>query len=104
MNEETTYLVNYRLEKALNCLEEGRVIAKNNLFHGAVNRLYYSCFYAVTALLLSKGLNSKTHKGVRNLFHIHFIETKLFSANLSKFFSQIFNARHKSDYEDFVLI
>ena len=104
MNAEGLELVRYRLDKAENTLLEARLMVENNLWDGAVNRLYYSCFYAVTALLFSRGISSKTHKGVRNLFHINFIEIGIISKELNKFYSELFNARKKSDYEDFAWI
>lgn len=101
MTEEEIYLINYRIEKALTTLVEAKLMFKNNLLHGAVNRLYYACFYSVIALLLTKYLSAKTHKGVRNLFNLHFVETNLITKDISKFYSELFNARQRSDYEDF---
>jgi len=40
-----------------------------------VNRLYYSCFYAVSALLVRDGLSSLKHAGVRSLFKRHYVRT-----------------------------
>ena len=104
MTEEEIYLINYRIEKAFTTLVEAKLMFKNNLFHGAVNRLYYACFYSVIALLLTKSFSAKTHKGVRNLFNLHFVETNLITKELSRFYSELFNARQKSDYEDFATI
>jgi len=40
-----------------------------------VNRLYYACFYAVSALLIQQGLSSSKHTGVRSLFNRHYVKT-----------------------------
>lgn len=101
MKNEKVNLINYRLDKAYTTLKEAELMIAENLFNDGVNRLYYSCFYAVIALLLTKDTHAKTHKGVRNLFQIHFIESGLLSRDLSKFYAELFNARQKSDYEDF---
>lgn len=42
-----------------------------------MNRLYYACYYAVTALLISNGLNATTHAGVRTMLGLKFIKTGL---------------------------
>ena len=104
MSEERKYLLRYRIEKAYTTLREAKLMAEKSLWNGALNRLYYSCFYAVIALLLTKDLSAKTHKGVRTLLHLHFVETNVISKEQSKFYSELFNARQKSDYEDFVNI
>lgn len=36
----------------------------NGYLHGTVNRLYYACFYAVSALLLTEGFSSSRHSGI----------------------------------------
>ena len=102
MTEEIIHLLNYRIEKAFTTLEEAEIIIQRGFFNGGVNRLYYACFYAVTALLLTKNYSPKSHKGTRNLFHIHFVETKIISSELNRFYSELFNARKKSDYADFM--
>lgn len=45
-------LVVYRLDRANETMQEARLLARENFYNAAVNRLYYSCFYAVQALLL----------------------------------------------------
>jgi hypothetical protein len=34
----------------------------------AINRMYYACFYAVSALLASKNINITSHAGLRQKF------------------------------------
>lgn len=47
-------LVLYRIEKARNTLEDAHILASSERWNACVNRLYYACFYAVTALLLKE--------------------------------------------------
>lgn len=60
-------LVAYRLRRSHEALEEARLLADHGHSNAAVNRLYYACFYAVSALLSSRGLSSARHSGVRSL-------------------------------------
>ena len=69
MKKEIRALVIYRLNRADESLEEALILLERNHINTFVNRLYYACFYTVTALLLSKGLSSSKHSGVRALFH-----------------------------------
>ena len=83
---------------------EAKWAAEEGFSNTSVNRLYYSCFYAVTALLLRENIAAKTHSGVRHQFGFHFIETGKFHKDFGKFFSDIFESRQESDYEDFFII
>jgi len=61
MKEETRILIMYRLERARESLEEAVILLEREYGNTFVNRLYYACFYAVSALLLTRGLSiSKT--------------------------------------------
>jgi len=103
MNDaERKELVNYRLDKAKATLNEIDILIENQLWNTTINRLYYACFFAVSSLLISKGLKAQTHSGVRQLFGLHFIKTGIIHKELGSFYSDIFDKRQISDYEDFV--
>ena len=99
--KENQELIEYRISRAKETLIEAKKLFDDNLIYGSVNRLYYACFNAVLALLLSKDINAKTHKGVRNQFHLKFILTNEIEKKHSQFFSEIFAQRGESDYDDF---
>lgn len=64
------------IERANEALLEAKKLVEVGLIYGALSRAYYAVFHAVRALLFSKGLQSKTHEGLRMLFDKHFIQTK----------------------------
>jgi hypothetical protein len=68
MNDNTETIIAYRLERAHESLDEATMLWNTGHYNTYVNRLYYACFYAVTALLLKNGLTSSTHSGTQNLF------------------------------------
>ena len=76
---------------------------QNQLYNAALSRLYYACFYATTALLLSKGLSSKTHSGTSTLLHQHFVKQNSFDADKSAFYNQLMRQREIDDYNDFLI-
>lgn len=51
MTEWSKDLVLYRMSRARETLEDARILANAGRWNACVNRLYYSCFYAVFALL-----------------------------------------------------
>jgi uncharacterized protein (UPF0332 family) len=95
-------IVRYRVERAQDSLREARLLADGGLWSACVNRLYYACFYAVSALLLSRGLSSSKHTGVRSLFNSNFVKTEEVSRELGAVYNDLFENRQKSDYMDFV--
>ena len=53
--------ISYRLNRAREAFEEALILAENNRWNAVVNRLYYSCFYAIIALLLRDGIQTQKH-------------------------------------------
>lgn len=103
MNEiERKSIVIYRLENARNTLHEIADHCEKGYYNTAVNRLYYACFYAASALLLANRIETKTHDGVRQMLGKHFVLTGLMPLNLGKFYTVMFNKRSAGDYEDFI--
>lgn len=51
--ENRIAIVTYRLERAHETLKEADYNTDGGYYNAAVNRLYYACFYAASALLLS---------------------------------------------------
>ena len=102
MKPEEIEYVEHRLSRAQETLEEARLLVESGRLNGAVNRLYYACFYAVTALLYTEGHTSSKHSGVRSLFDLHWMRTERLHGELGRFYRQMFNSRQESDYSDFV--
>ncbi len=67
-----------------------------------LNRLYYACFYAVSAPLLHDGLSSSKHTGVRSLLNRHYVRTGKVPKELAPIYNDLFERRHEGDYMDFV--
>ena len=70
-------LIAYRLMRAHETLEDACILANEERWNACVNRLYYACFYAVSALLLTDGLSSSKHTGVRSLFNRYYVNSTL---------------------------
>ena len=102
MTESSGDLVAYRLQRALESLEDARILADAGRWNPCVNRLYYACFYAVSALLTQEGLSSSRHTGVRSLFNQHFVRTGRIGRDAARIFNDLFERRQEGDYVDFV--
>jgi uncharacterized protein (UPF0332 family) len=99
MNED---LIRYRREKARETLSDAHLLFQAGRLFSTLNRTYYALFYEVMALLLTKGLSSAKHTGIRALFNEHFIKTGKVSVEMGRFFSRMYDFRQKGDYADFV--
>ena len=102
MTEWSKDLVSYRMTRANEAMEDARILAQAARWNACVNRLYYACFYAVSALLACHGLSSSKHTGVRSLFNKHYVRTGKISKNLARIYNDLFERRKEGDYMDFV--
>jgi uncharacterized protein (UPF0332 family) len=68
MSYQKDDLIRYRLNKAQTTLQEAKSLADNGYWNGAVNRLYFSCFYAVIPLLAKSDISARTHNMIRFSF------------------------------------
>ncbi len=102
MSEPLEALIQYRLERAQESLDDACLLANAESWSTCVNRLYYSCFYAVSALLARDGFSSSKHTGVRSLFNRNDVRTGVVPRDLARLYNDLFERRQESDYTDFV--
>lgn len=102
MTHEIESLIRHRLGRAWEAIEEASILLDSGHVNTFVNRLYYACFYSVSALLLTKDLSSAKHSGVRSFFHQNFIKPGIVSIELGQLYDRLFRNRQKGDYADFV--
>ena len=102
MSYQKEDLIQYRINKAQTTLQEAKSLADNEYWNGAVNRLYYSCFYAVIALLAKSDISARTHNGVRSEFFRLYIKSGILEKGYSSLYSNLMGKRHEIDYGDFL--
>ncbi len=102
MTKEQRELIEYRMQRAREALDEAEMLFDGGYLNTYVSRLYYACFYAASALLLTKEFSTSKHGYLRSLLHREFVKTALIPKNLGTHFDLLFDSRHKGDYDDFV--
>lgn len=102
MSNPKSDLINYRLQRAYESLEDARILAEASRWNTCVNRLYYACFYAVSALLIQNGLSSSKHTGLRSFFNQHYVKTGRVAKEMAQIYNDLFERRQESDYLDFI--
>lgn len=93
-----TRLALFWLDKADESLNSAISELKAGRFAFAVNRLYYTMFYAVSALFAAKNLSYGKHSAVRSALHREFIKPGLINKSLGRLYDELFNARQQGDY------
>ena len=86
MNDDRQRLVKLRLRQAREDLAISRRLCDGvTPPRIVVNRLYYACFCAVSAVLAAHDLNQSKHSGVRSQFFRHFVRPGAFATELGSF-------------------
>jgi len=96
--EADQILIRLWLEKASDALASARLELAEGHLDFAINRLYYSGFYAITALLLNSGRQFTRHSAVMSAFNRDFVKTGKVDVAWSKFYQKLFDDRQQSDY------
>ena len=86
------------LERADEALKASSLLFDNGLLSDAISRLYYFVLHNVRALLLTKGLQPKSHAGALSLFGLHFVKKGVIEADDSHVFSKLMKYREEADY------
>ena len=96
-------VIKLKLDKATALMNEVEILLENHFYTTAISRLYYSCFHATRALLLTKDLMTKTHSGVIALLHKQFVQEGNFDESQAAFLSRLMKERIEGDYNDFII-
>ncbi|MEO8146261.1 MAG: HEPN domain-containing protein [Bacteroidia bacterium] len=94
--------IKYRISKSDEVFEDARILASSQRWNSCVNRLYYSAFYLVSALLYKMDIKADTHNGIKTQFFQHFVKTNHINKDFAKLYSHLFDWRQESDYADFI--
>lgn len=66
--------IRYRFQRAEESFDDALILLEKKKWNAIINRLYYSCFYAVIALLLKNNIETQTHEGARTQFGLRFVK------------------------------
>ena len=90
--------ISEELQRANEALKAASVLNDAGLLNDAVSRLYYCVLHNIRALLLTKGLQAKSHEGALRLFGLHFVKEGIFDTKSSHVFSKLMKYREEADY------
>lgn len=98
--EDRNILIRREFQKAVDTMQEAKYCANGNLWNVVGNRLYYSIFHAVAALLIHKEVAIRSHKGALRMFSLHYVREGIFSSDDQALYSRLQTIREKADYQN----
>jgi uncharacterized protein (UPF0332 family) len=101
MTEPEISLISYRMDRSREALSAAKLLYEEGHHNDAVNRLYYSCFYALIALLATEGIHPKKHSEARAHLNKKWIKTGKLSRETGQLYNTLYDRREKGDYGDY---
>lgn len=87
------------LEEADRALADAQLLFDAQSYKGAVSRAYYGALHHARALLLSEGVEPKSHGGVQHMIHQLFVRTGRMEPSHARILQQLEGDRLEADYE-----
>ena len=103
IDEHTKVLIEHRLEKSEDALRAAQYMLEQGLLIFSMNRIYYSMYYAVQALLALNGKSFSKHGQVKGYFNREFVKSGRLPKELGRLYNKAFEYRQKFDYVDFIV-
>lgn len=87
------------IERAEQSLKAAEALVGLSLYADAVSRAYYGAFHYLRALLLSQGLEPKSHASAIHLFNLEFVREGRLSNTHNRLLGSLQRARELADYD-----
>ncbi|MDD6000944.1 MAG: HEPN domain-containing protein [Bacteroidales bacterium] len=92
-------LIKLYWERSERTLADADTAISSQSWNMAANRLYYSVFYAVSALFVKDGCPIKSHRGAKTILGLRYVVTGKVSQETSRIYSQLETLRDMADYD-----
>ena len=87
------------IEKAKKFINSAKVLFNIGDFDSTVSRTYYAMHHIAEAVLFTKNLKIKTHRGLISTFGQIFVKTNIFPKEIGRQLRDTFDKRLIGDYE-----
>ncbi len=85
------------IERAREALASADLLNDHAHLSDAISRLYYCVLYHVRAVLLTEGLEPRSHEGALRLLSLHFVKPGLFPPESAHLLSRLMKYREEAD-------
>ena len=103
MDNRQIDLSKYRIQESKDSLIVAENCLNDGFYKDAINRSYYSAFYAIKAILALDTVDFKRHKDVVAYFNKEYVATGIFQREIGRRLGILKQLREKSDYDDFYI-
>lgn len=93
LSEISDYILN-----AEHKFDVGMLLYEAEYYDEAIINFYYAMFYVARALLLKKGIVTKTHSGTINMIQIHYVDTGELDKEFHTILANTQYIREQADY------
>ena len=87
------------LERADEAFRSAEALLSLSLSSDSVSRAYYAAFHVLRALLISRGLEPKTHSGAIQLLNLELIRPGKLSTKCNRLIAGLQRSRELADYD-----
>ena len=91
------------LGRAEQALQAADALLGLGLHNDSVSRSYYAVFHFLCALLLTRGVEPRTHAGAIHLFNVELVRTSIFPSTHNRLLARLQRARELADYDSAVM-
>lgn len=101
-DKERNALIEHRIKKAIDTIDEVDFLIRNNKLHLAVSRIYYGIFYVISAVALKFNFTTSKYQQLIGWFNKEFIASGKIDRRYGKIIHNAYKNRSSGDYDDFV--
>jgi len=102
VNEENKKAnIREEIDRAIEATRAADLLFENGFVRDAVSKVYYSLLYSIRAVLLTEGLEPKSHEGALRRFGLQFVKPGAFEAKDSHILSKRMKFREEADYNSY---
>lgn len=87
------------LQKAERYLGSAKLLASSEYPNRAVTDSYYAFFWAVRGLLYEKGIITKRHSGLKDMFGLHYVNSGSIPKHFAEDLEILYDRRQLVDYD-----
>ena len=103
MDNRQIDLSKYRIQESIDRINVGENCLNDGFYKDAINRSYYSAFYAIKVILALDTVDFKRHKDVVAYFNKEYVASGIFQREIGRRLGILKQLREKSDYDDFYI-
>ncbi len=91
--------LSFYLHKAEEYVGSAHVLIASKFPNGAITDSYYAYFWTVRGLLYERGIITKRHSGLKQMFSLHYIKSGEIPEHFGYDLEMLFNYRQLVDYD-----